>query len=309
MAGAVAILAPAYAPRRAIELLPASSPRLPPVHEHLVEALMYAGRYEDAAHAYLAAAEVAAPDRRIDVRREAAHQLLSGGHIEKAGKVLHDVLTAVSMSAPRSTLAAVLWLMIYRLWLRIVGLRYHVLAPDAVPASRRLRIDALYTVVGGFSLVDPILGACMQAPHLIEALRGADGFRLLRAIVLEVAHAQSAGEPETPRERELLVAVRQLNERVGISEAQRYVTHVRGLTCFQGGQWAEAHSLLRSEADTLPYGHPGMTVMRLYLLFTDYYLGDLGASLKRSRKLLAQAEERGDLYTAVNLRSTSVAAA
>ncbi len=295
--------------RRALELLPASSPRVATVHEHLAEALMYAGRYEDAAQSYLAAAEVAPPDRRIDLRREAAHQLLSGGHIEKAGKVLHDVLTAVGMSAPRSTLAAVFWLTIYRLWLRIVGLRYQVLAPDAVPAPRRLRIDALYTVVGGFSLVDPILGACMQARHLIEALRGADGFRLLRAMVLEVAHAQSAGEPETPRERELLVAIRQLNERVGTSEAQRYVTHVRGLTCFQRGQWAEAHSLLRREADTLPYGHPGMSVMRLYLLFTDYYLGDLGASLKRSRKLLAQAEERGDLYTAVNLRSTSVAAA
>jgi hypothetical protein len=295
--------------RRAIELLPASSPHLPRNKEHLAEALMYEGRYEDAAQAYLGAAEVAPPDRRIDLRREAAHQLLSGGHIIKARDVLRDVLAPVGLRAPRSTLAAVIWLMIYRVWLAIIGVRYTVLAPDEVPAARRLRIDALYTVVGGFSMVDPIAGACMQARHLIEVLRGADAYRLLRAMVLEVAHAQSSARPETARERELLGAVKQLADRLGSSEATRYATHVRGLTAFQRGRWSEARSLLRRELDTLPYGQPGTSIMRIYLLYTDYYLGDLGGSLKRSRKLLAEAEERGDLYTSVNLLSTSIAAA
>jgi hypothetical protein len=172
----------------------------------------------------------------------------------------------------------------------------------------RRRRDALYTVVGGFSMVDPIAGACLQARHLIEALRGADSYRLLRAMVLEVAHAQSSGKPETRRECELLDAVKHLADGLG-AEATRYVTHVRGLTAFQRGRWSEARSLLRRELDTLPYGQPGTSIMRLYLLFTDYYLGDLGGSLKRSRKLLAEAQERGDLYTSVNLLSTSIAAA
>jgi hypothetical protein len=127
-------------------------------------------------------------------------------------------------------------------------------------------------------------------------------------MVLEVAHAQSSGKPETARERVLLDVVKRLTDTVGSSDATRYATHVRGLTAFQRGRWSEARSLLRRELDTLPYGHPGTSIMRLYLLYTDYYLGDLGGSLKRSRKLLAEAEERGDLYTSVNLRTTSVVA-
>jgi hypothetical protein len=52
-----------------------------------------------------------------------------------------------------------------------------------------------------------------------------------------------------------------------------------------------------------------MAIVRLYYVFTEYYLGDLGKAIARSRKLLAQADERRDLYTSVNLRTTGGALA
>ena len=294
--------------RRTIELLSPSSPDVARCRERLAEALKYAGRFEDSAREYLAAAEKAAPERRIELRREAAHQLLSGGHIAKAGEVLHDVLAAVDMKAPRSTLAAVFWLAIYRVRLRALGLRVKEVPENEVPVVTRLRVDALYTVVGGFSMVDPIVGACMQELHLIEALRGADANRVHRALVLEAAHSMSAGSPETARERELLALAARLRERLDTDEPRRYASHIHGLTCFHRGRWAAAAALLRREIDTLPYGHPGMGIVRLYSLFTDYYLGDIGVSIARSRALLALADDRGDLYISVNLRSTAIAA-
>ena len=178
-----------------------------------------------------------------------------GGHIAKAGGVLHEVLDAVGMRAPRSTLAALFWLIVFRIWLRILGARLPVVPEDQVPAERRLRIDALYTVVGGFSMVDPIVGACMQARHLIETLRGADAFRLLRAVVLEAAHLESAGAPETPRERTLHAAIESLLERVG-TDGERYASHVQGLTCFQRGRWVEAWSLLQRGSTGSPTDIP-----------------------------------------------------
>jgi len=69
------------------------------------------------------------------------------------------------------SVAAVFWLLVHRLWLAVMGLRFKERAPDAVRREDRVRVDALFTVAMGFSIVDVILGACMQTRHLIEALR------------------------------------------------------------------------------------------------------------------------------------------
>jgi tetratricopeptide (TPR) repeat protein len=295
--------------RRTIELLPPSSPDVVRCRERLAEALKYAGRSEEAAQAYVAAAEGASPERRIDLRREAAHQLLAGGHIAKAGDVLRDVLDAVGMPAPRSLLGALVWLGIYSLWSRALGVRLRELPPHEVPAARQLRIDALYTVVGGFSMVDPVLGACMQARHFVEVLRGADTYRLVRAVGLEVAHAASAGKPETARERALLDAGARICERHGDGDAELFFNHMLGLIAFQRSRWTEAQVRLDRDIDAFPYGRPGMAIVRIYSLLTSFYRGDIAVTIERSRQLLARAEDRGDLYTSVNLRATTLAAA
>jgi tetratricopeptide (TPR) repeat protein len=294
--------------RNAIDLLESSPADAARCRERLADTLKSAGRSEEAAQTYLAAAAEAAPGRRIELRRAAADQLMSGGYFERAREVLREVLAAVQMRAPRSTLTAVLWLLIYRAWLSVLGSRFREAPPGRVPAERNLRIDAIYIVVGGFSVFDPIVGACMQARHMIEALRGTDASRLLRALVMESAHSLSNGAPESKRERELLAAIEPLRERLG-GEDKRFANHIRGLSCFHRGRWAEALALMNHEIDTLPYGHTGMGFIRVYAIFTDYYVGNLRRAFDRARQLLVQATDRGDLYTSVNLRTTVVPAA
>ncbi len=294
--------------RDAIDLLPSSPADASRCRERLAETLKNAGRSEEAAQTYLAAADEVAPERRMELRRAAADQLMTGGHFEKARKVLRDVLQAVRMRAPGSTLTAVLSLLAYRAWISVVGARFREAAPDRVPAGRNLRIDAIYTVVAGFSVFDPIVAASMQARHFIEVLRGTDASRLLRALVMEVAHSLSNGAPESKRERQLLEAIEPLRERLG-GDDKRFANHIRGLSCFHRGRWAEALSLLNHEVDTLPYGYTGMGFIRIYAIFTDYYVGNLRRAFERARQLLVQATDRGDLYTWVNLQSTVMAAA
>src|ERR1700737_2109227 len=102
--------------------------------------------------------------------------------------MLHGLLGAIGIRAPRSPLASVLWLLVYRVWLALLGLRFKEREADAVRHEDRTRVDALFTVANGFSIVDVILGACMETRHLIEALRKGDRFQVLRATSLEAAH-------------------------------------------------------------------------------------------------------------------------
>ncbi len=291
--------------RLTLENVPASSPAAARCRERLAAALHLSGHYREAADAYLAAAEVADPDRRFELRREAAQQLLSSGRIEEGSWVLRDVLAKAGLRAPRSTLAAVFWLLVYRAWLAIIGLRFREIPEDQLDPARRLRLDALYTVANGFGLVEPIVGACMQARHLIEAIRGADGYRLLRAVSIECVHVMSVGGPETSRARALQSAADGLRERLGTSRGESYYRHVRGLALWHRWRMAEARPLLDYEVESMPYGETGLAITRLYSLFTDLLSGRVREMTERSRKLLASAEDHGDLYTAVNVRTTT----
>ncbi|HLK37881.1 MAG TPA: protein kinase [Polyangiaceae bacterium] len=293
--------------RRTMDLSSPSSPDELRCRVRLAEALKYAGRSEESARTYLEAAEGSAPEQRIELRREAAHQLLGGGHLDKARDVLRDVLAAVGMRTPRSPWSALLWLVLYRFWLGIIGVRLRVLPEERVPPSRRLRIDAIYTVVGGFAIIDPMVSACMQARHMIEALRGADAYRLLRATAVELAHSLSRGAKESRRDRALFAAVESLSGRVG-PQAVLVCDRVRSLTAFQRGRWPEARRL-QEKLEALPYGVVGMATVRLYGVYTDYYMGEVRRAFERGRALLAQAEALGDLFTIVNLRTSNFAMA
>jgi hypothetical protein len=52
-----------------------------------------------------------------------------------------------------------------------------------------------------------------------------------------------------------------------------------------------------------------MAIVRIYSLLTSFYRGDIAVTIQKSRQLFARADDRGDLYTSVNLRATTLAAA
>jgi serine/threonine protein kinase len=270
----------------------------------LAEVLQLAARHAESARVFLQVADGTPRGERVELQRAAAEQLLASGRIDEGKQVLYSVLATVGVKAPRSPLAAIVWLLIYRFWLVLLGLRFTERAPDDVARSRRLRVDALFTVSMGFGTVDPVLAACMQALHLIEALRYGDRFQVLRAVCMEAAHVGGAGKPETARERALLDLGRDLSERDATAEGKAFFDGARGTTLFQRGRWLEARELLTRHNGT-GLTHASAATVRILTCLVHYNLGNFAENARLHARLCNEAVARGDIYTSVMLRSGS----
>ncbi|HEX3769345.1 MAG TPA: AAA family ATPase, partial [Polyangiaceae bacterium] len=276
-----------------------------PLRARLAEVLRAVGRHEESARAYLAAAQGAPPEQAIDFRRAASEQLLGAGNFEEGERLLHGVLDAVGMKAPRTPLAAIFWLVVYRFFLALRGITFEERDASAVSTEDRLRVEALYTVTISFAVVDSILGACMQARHLIEALRVGHRFQVVRALALEASQLASSGRRQTERERALLEVGRALADRTPEPEARVFFDVVHGVGIFQRGHWRESARLIDAGIEGMPYTASGsLATGRIYSVHARYFLGRLRESSQRMQRICAEAEERGDLYTLVNLHTT-----
>ncbi len=288
---------------RAIESVPDSSPQLAKWRLRFAEALKLAGRGPEAARVYKKMAEGASPFDRADFERAAAEQLLMSGHIGEGANALQRILSSWGMTLPRSPLSTVFWLVVYRLTLAVRGLRFEEREAASVDPEVRARIDALYAVAMGISMVDVLLSACVQARHMRLALDQGHRFQVLRAADLEASILASLGGPETPREVALNAIVRSLAEGSAGSEVyQVFYQAKKGIRSFLRGRWKEAREIL--DAAYLQYpNNRGSANSNFYLfsLHSLWFLGDLVELAKRKAYMLADAEQRGDLYTVVNL--------
>jgi tetratricopeptide (TPR) repeat protein len=288
-----------------LESVRPTSPEAQRLRIRLAETLGFAGRGSEAARAYLAAGEHATDTDRVELERAAAEHLLTSGRIDEGTIVLHRVLAAIGTRAPKSAASALLWLGFYRVCLFFMGLKFVERAPGEVRREDRVRIDALYSVSLGFALVDTVLGACMQARHLMWALRAGDSSQIVRAASLEATNLASVGGPETKRQRALFEMARSLAERSGDAEGKAFVSGTRGIAKFLRGQFREARELL-DEAYTHLSGQRRSGWQANAELFGVEALsltGKLHDASLRHHRLLVEAEERGDLYTLVTLRT------
>ena len=291
--------------RVTLDNLPANSGDVRRLRARLAGALELGGRAIESASVYLQAAEGATATEQVEYQRAAAQQLLNAGRIDEGAEILHRVLGAVGMSAPRTPLGALFWLIIYRIWASALGLRFKEREPRQVSDADRLRVDALCTVADGFGVVNFILGACMQARHYVEALRKGDRFQVLRAFSLEVAQIAATGKAESPRERELIALGRGLAERHHNSDGHVYFEGRWAIGCFMRGQWRQAQKALHIGLTAASTNRSGAAVGRLFLARTYSFLGDLKETIKREVPLYAEAEDRGDLNLTVNMRTST----
>ncbi|HLK36038.1 MAG TPA: protein kinase [Polyangiaceae bacterium] len=290
---------------RALEASP-DSPEGSRLRVRLAEALVLAGRSEDAAGVYAQAAEGASGTERADLQRAAAEQLLLCGHTEDGGKLLRAVLRTWGMTVPRSPITAVLWLIFYRFGLAIRGLHFEEREPDAVRIDDRARVDALHAVALGLGVVDIVLSACVQARHLTLALDVGHRLQVMRAASLEASHLAGQGGPETPREHELVAIVQRLAERDANADAHRAFFQARhGIRLFLRGRWKDAREVLDEAYARYPDNRASVNSSSyLFSLYSLWFLGDIEELTRRKAHLLAEAEQRRDLYTLVNLQAS-----
>ena len=194
----------------------------------------------------------------------------------------------------------------YRILLLVVGLRFTHRDPKDVRPEDRVRIDTLYSVAVGFVVVDVILGACMQARHLLYALREGDDFQVMRAVSLEAGNLASAGGPESLAASARFGPSASASRRAATTRtAQSFVDGTRGIGLFLRGRFKEARDLLEmvSEGNSMQKRSGWQSNAYLFAVDTLMVLGDLREAAALRERLLVDAEQRGDLYTIVNLHT------
>jgi tetratricopeptide (TPR) repeat protein len=271
--------------------------------KRLGEMLEWAGFGAEAARTYLEAAESADTWQRAEFERAAAEQLLTCGRIDDGAEVLRRALATAGLRTPRSPLRAVFAFLFYRLWVAIAGLRFEERPTDDLTRRERLRLDALFAAGLGFAIVDVVVGACIQARYLAMALRAGDRAHVLRASLLVSTQYANGGGPERGRERALRAVAQGLIDRTDDSEMHAFFHGSRGVGLFLRGRWSAALEVLDKAATEYPNNRAGwQSNVNLFGVYALLYLGRLPELAERHERLLREAEQRGDLYTGVNLR-------
>jgi len=265
----------------------------------LGEALANAGRGMESAEAYRLAVVGAAPAQAIELKRRAAEQMLRSGHVEPGLTAVHEVLAAIGMRLPRTTLGAMVALLWQRLKLRLRGLRFRVRDAGEISQDAMVRADVCNAVSQGLAMIDTIRGAYFSTLYVSRALDVGERTRVLRALWMEANYAANTGLPEKYVAR-LHQAMGSLIDD-GAPLARAYLDSARGFASFMAGRWNEALRLFEASERAFTAGGGNVwerTTFRFFILWSLYYLGQIGELSRRVMPLHADAVDRGDRYAA-----------
>ncbi|UJR84011.1 serine/threonine-protein kinase PknK [Sandaracinus amylolyticus] len=270
----------------------------------LGDALAHAGRGRDAARYLEAERGEHDPDRRLDLRRRAAEQLLRSGFFEEGTALLDEVLALTGVVVRRSPMHAVATLLANRVRIRHLGLAPRdERAPD--PAELR-RIDACVSGAVGLSVVDSIRSADLMTEALHRTLVIGDRRRLAATLSWHTAFLANEAGPAEASTRAVLAQARALTEAHGDAYARGCLEAASALTEFHLGHNARARAHCeRAEAifarETIGTTKELVT-SQTFANATLAVEGRLDALARRLAEHERVAEERGERYALTNHR-------
>jgi eukaryotic-like serine/threonine-protein kinase len=297
----------------ALDNTPASPEEVRRLRTRLATVFEWAGLGEKAARAYVEAAAGAPPLQRAELERAASIELLASGRMVEGTAVLHRVLGAVGLSAPGSVLKAVYWLVVYRVRLALrsrAGFRFESRASDAISRLDRARVDSVFSAAIGFAFTNVILATCMAARSLLMALQFGDRFQIMRAALVEASQHAGVGGKVGNVERTLVDLSKRLVEQEATPAALAFFDGNAGVRIYLRGEWKKAlEALDRSDLKSEIHDHTAgwQTTAKVFGCWSLNFLGEHRELAKRHAFILADAEQRGDLFTSVQLRAGSLA--
>ena len=269
----------------------------------LGDALANAGRGARAASQYQLAAADADPTTAIELRRRAALQLLTSGHVDEGLEHLAPVLASVGTRLATAPWRALASLLTHRAQLRVRGIGFVERSEaNASPEALR-RIDIVWSAVVGLSVIDPIRAADFQTQGLLLALSTGEPFRIARALAVEAGHLASSGSVE--RAAVVVGEAERLAVRLGHPYALGMVELARGTVHYFAERWLEAlhfskkaEALFRERCTGVAWETATASAFTLWSLAK---MGDVAELRRICPALLKEARERGDLYSITNL--------
>jgi eukaryotic-like serine/threonine-protein kinase len=155
-----------------------------------------------------------------------------------------------------------------------------------------------------------ILGTCMTARSLLMARRFGDRFQVMRAAILEASQHAAVGGKQRKLERTLVRLAQRLAEEDGSAPALGFFDGNLGVSVYLRGEWKKALEVLdRSDSHATTHDHSAgwRSTAKVFACWALNFLGEHRELAKRHAALVADAEQRGDLYTSVQLLDGSLA--
>ena len=293
--------------RIAIEYLPEETSRARGLPVKLGDALANAGHGARAAEEYLAAAQQTSAAQGLELKRRAAEQLLRAGYVDEGLDVLSGVLDVVGMRMANSPERALASLMQRRTQLRMRGLDFHQRDESQISPEELTCIDVCWSAAAGLSTIDAIYGADFQARHMLLALKAGEPYRVARALALEATYSATGGRATWERTQELIASATALAAELRSPHAQALAMMAIAGAEYHAGHYVRAREdleecgkLLREQCSGVVFELVTVDRMLADVLF---YLGEMADLRAHVPRRLREAEHRGDLCAATDMRT------
>jgi tetratricopeptide (TPR) repeat protein len=269
----------------------------------LADALANAGHGADASAAYLEALVTAPAQDVLEIRRKAAEQALLVGKVDEGLALIDDMLAAAGMKLTKTSLGALLSLLWRRAWLRVRGVGFRGTYHHDPEILRR--IDVGWALAVGLSNCDTIRGADLQVRALLLALSAGEPSRIARGLALQAGMLAVAGPKCHDKCMELLDASRALTSKLGDPFTLGWYHVGAAAVAYFEGRFGDCIS--EGDKAMAAFTHCSgvsweRTTIRHYAIWSLMWIGHVGAAAKRTKAQLEAAFERGDLYSATDLR-------
>lgn len=290
-----------------IELVSKHQDKTQPTWVKLGDALANAGRGLEAAQAYLAAAERAPSEQKINLQRMASEQFLVNGYVDQGITIVEDLLKTLDIGFAKTPQRAFLSVFLRRTYLKVRGLDFEEREAESLSVEEIAKVDTLWSVTIGLTFVDPVRAADFQARHLLYALNLGEPYRVARALALDVIHAAGGGGNSKDESEKLVQTALALAERIHHPHALGVATLTAGAAAHLIGNWSKAKELLERAETILRENYTRiyweLDVIQIYLLRSLYFMGEIKELSLRLPPLLQDAKERGDMSAITLLRT------
>jgi serine/threonine protein kinase len=270
------------------------------------EALVSAGRGGEAAEAFMAAADARAldPDHRhwpaVDLRRLAAAQLACSGRYAEGMRVMREVLTTLGVALPRSPRLATAEGVMGRLGLVLRARRTRAVATNAAEMQR---LDAMWSAVVSFSMVQPALADALGVRHLAACLDQGDRSRVVRALGYEATCRASVGTGLLRRSAHTLLGEAEAEAlSTGVDYDRAWVLMARGAIAWFESRWPQAFAACDEALQGYRERCRGVAwevaTTEIYALSSLALMGRLRDLAQRLPRTLRDADARADFFAA-----------
>ncbi len=271
----------------------------------LGETIANSGRGQQAAEAFLEAAEGADPAMRLVCRRRAAEQLLISGRIEEGLRTIDGLLSDLGAPMPTSPRRALMSLLWQRAKLKMRGLRWRERHESEIAEQDLMRLDVYKAVAQGLGVVDTVRGMDYQAREILLALRTGQTAHVGRGLAMEAIYRGTRGSRSGKTPRRLLARAREIAERTGDPYLIAWGFASEGTIRYFESQFLEAVAALE-RGEQMMKEIPGTiwesSSLRILRLFALRYMGAIAQQAQLHDEYVRDADRRGDRYLETTVR-------